>query len=45
MPATITTQQIIDAVQADDGTGFCLACGAQAIVDGIQADGLTIGGA
>ena len=25
--AAITTDQIIDAVERDDGTGFCIACG------------------
>ena len=29
--AKITTDQIIDAVERDDGTGFCIACGAEAM--------------
>ena len=29
--ALITTAQIIDAVEGDDGTGFCLACGEEAM--------------
>ena len=27
----ITTAQIIDAVERDDGAGFCLACGEEAM--------------
>ena len=31
-----TIDEIIEAVQADDGTGFCLACGAEAY--GVEPD-------
>ena len=32
----ITTERIIEAVQADDSLGFCLACGADAC--GVEPD-------
>mgnify|MGYP003627294198 FL=1 len=31
-----TTEQILEAVQDDDNSGFCLACGAQAY--GVEPD-------
>lgn len=34
--AKITTDQIIEAVKADDNLGFCLACGAE--VRGVEPD-------
>jgi predicted RNA-binding Zn-ribbon protein involved in translation (DUF1610 family) len=29
-PGCVTADQIIDACQADDNLGFCIACGAEA---------------
>mgnify|MGYP001566155748 CR=1 FL=1 len=36
MHADITEDVLIEAVQADDGTGFCIACGAEA--GGVEPD-------
>lgn len=33
----VTIDQVLDAVEADDGTGYCLACGEQA--SGVEPDG------
>ena len=32
----LSLEMIMDAAQAGDGTGFCIACGAQA--DGVEPD-------
>jgi hypothetical protein len=29
MPAKVTLEQVLEAVEADDNLGFCLACGVE----------------
>jgi hypothetical protein len=36
MPAKVTMDQILQAVEADDNVGFCLECGAEA--QGVEPD-------
>ena len=36
MPAKVTLEQVLEAVEADDNLGFCLACGAEAY--GVEPD-------
>jgi predicted RNA-binding Zn-ribbon protein involved in translation (DUF1610 family) len=36
MPAAVSMERVLEAVEADDGLGFCTACGAD--VDGCEPD-------
>ena len=36
LPANLTVDEVIEAVEADDNLGYCLACGEQAM--GVEPD-------
>lgn len=36
LPANVTLEMIVEAVEADDNTGFCISCGAE--VFGVEPD-------